>query len=217
MKITLIHPSRGRALKAKDTLAFWLAMSSKQIEIEHILSIDHSDDELQKELYMMNFKDSLIVISDNTDVVQATNKAARMATGDVLVYFSDDFKCEKDWDLDLYKALILHVLEPRLLKVDDCLQPFHVAILTIPIMTRELYKTLGYFWHQEYMSMFVDEDLYWTCKNNNWIIFAEHLKFPHEHNCNGKAERDETYIRSEANWNQGKAKFAERKALNFPL
>ena len=36
-KITLLHPSRNRALKAKSTLDYWLSQSSKQISIEHIL------------------------------------------------------------------------------------------------------------------------------------------------------------------------------------
>jgi hypothetical protein len=80
-----------------------------------------------------------------------------------------------------------------------------------------MYAKLGYFWHPGYRSMFVDEDLYWTCVNNNWLIDGRELQFPHEHCCVGKAERDETYIRSEANWDTGKAFFAERKAQNFPL
>lgn len=222
MKITLLHPSRGRAQKALEAKNYWIAHASGQHEIEHILSIDNSDD--QKEEYKRLFNDSKIICEDNDCVVQATNRAAEIATGDILIYLSDDFKCPRIWDqLIIDTAFVLlpsapYLAEtPWLLKVDDCLQRFDVAVLTIPIMSRELYKKLSYFWHPGYKSMFVDEDLYWTCKKNGWLIEGPQLKFPHEHCCIGKAERDETYIRSEGNWNQGKAFFAQRRQEGFPL
>lgn len=221
--ITLLHPSRGRAKKAKETFEFWKSKASgaPNIIIEHILSIDESDE--QKELYYEEFKNvagSAGIINDNTCVVEATNKAAIQSHGHVLIYLSDDFKCPDNWDILILEQLELGggIKKPLLLKVNDCLQPYHVKVLTIPIMTRALMNILGYFWHPGYRSMFVDEDLYWTCANNDWLLeTAEHLKFPHEHCCNNMAPRDETYIRSEANWDSGKAFFAERKSQNFPV
>lgn len=212
MKISLIHPSRGRAKKAKSTLDYWLSNSSGKFEIEHILSIDFDDKQLDE--YARLFETSTILIGLNTCVVEATNVAAKKATGDILIYFSDDFKCPENWDLSLEG---LNTKDPMLWKVDDCLQKFNIAVLTIPIMNMALYKKLGYFWHPEYKSMFVDEDLYWTCKNNNWLTLHPDLKFPHEHPCNGLSENDETYKKSAANWDQGKSVFAKRKLENFPL
>jgi len=213
MKITLLHPSRGRAEKAKNTFDFWMKNRSGEITIEHIISIDNDD--LQKEKYKELFKTSHLICNDNTCVVEATNHAAKDSTGDILIYLSDDFKCPENWDKLLSASIPLFY--PTLLKVDDCLQKFHIAVVTIPIMNKELYVKLGYFWHPGYKSMFVDEDLYWTCKNNAWMLEIPDLKFPHEHPANGKAERDDTYIRSEKNWDQGKEFFAKRKSENFPL
>lgn len=242
MKITLLHPSRGRAEKAGETFNYWIEKSSNNpdIIIEHILSIDENDP--QKEKYLKNhaFDYSITCINDNTCVVEATNHAAKRATGEILIYLSDDFKCPQDWDKDLinrfemdkhpvdidYSHPILGsgslkiketIQVPMLIKVDDCLQKFAVAVLTIPIMNRALYEKLGYFWHPGYKSMFVDEDLYWTCRQNNWLMFCEDLKFPHEHVCNGMAENDETYKRSAANWDQGKEFFKQRGLDKFPL
>lgn len=220
MKISLIHPSRSRPEKAKATYNFWMQNSSGQIEIEHILSLDFSDP--MNEDYEAFGSNSKITIDHNTCVVEATNQAAKIATGDILIYLSDDFKCPHLWDTALFKSFNKTVYSseinlPRLIKVDDCLQPFDVCVLTIPIMTKALYEKLGYFWHPSYKSMFVDEDLYWTCANNNWIIFAPDLKFPHEHPDNGMAQNDETYKRSANNWDQGKAVFAKRKLEGFPL
>lgn len=229
MKISLIHPSRGRAEKAFRTIDKWLEMSSGQIEIEYILSLDNNDPRLHDYMEEYNHYFDLldnrseIITNDNDCVVQATNHAAKIATGDILIYLSDDFDCPKDWDLhitDDFDRVYIGLDDkpkPMLLKVDDCLQKFSVPVLTIPIMNKELYNRLGYFWNPLYKSMFVDEDLYWTCKNNNWILESPELKFPHEHPCNGKAENDETYIRSSANWDQGKEVFRKRKNANFPL
>jgi hypothetical protein len=220
--ITLLHPSRGRAKKAKETFDYWVSQASGQVEIEHILSIDKNDPE--KIEYLSKFESSsTIICSDNSCVVEATNKAAKESVGDILVYMSDDFKCPKDWDLHLtdeFDRVVLdanHNPRPMLLKVDDDLQKFHIPVLTIPIMNRALYEKLGYFWHPGYKSMFVDEDLFWTVTYNNWLVNCPGLKFPHEHCSNGKAENDETYKRSAANWNQGKAFFAKRRLEGFPL
>lgn len=217
MKITLLHPSRSRAHKAHNTFLYWMDKLSNDsnIRIEHILSLDESDTQVEE--YKNLFKQSsTIIVNDNTCVVEATNHAARQAKGDILIYLSDDFLCPKNWDLSLVEKF-KNVTTPMLVKVDDCLQKFDVAVLTIPIMNKELYKKLGYFWHPEYKSLFVDEDLYWVCKENGWLTFAPELKFEHLHCSVHKSERDETYIRSEQNWDSGKAAFAKRKEQNFPL
>jgi hypothetical protein len=215
MIISLLHPSRGRAEKAKATLDYWINASSGKHEIEHIISIDDTDDQVPA--YQALFTESKLLINDNTCVVEATNIAAKASIGEIKIYLSDDFKCPENWDELLADIFSLHPGEPRLLKVNDCLQPFEVAVLTIPIMNRELYEKLGYFWHPGYRSMFVDEDLYWTCFINKWMLMCEDLRFPHEHWVNGKAPVDDTYRNSEINWDQGKALFGQRKEQVFPV
>lgn len=179
---------------------------------ELIVSLDHDDPQLSEysKLY------SGAVINENRSVVDATNKAAREARGDILVYLSDDFNCFPNWgqaviaEFQKYKG-------PTLIKVDDCLQKFDVPVLTIPMMNRELYDKLGYFWHPGYLSMFVDEHLYWRAKKLNALQMAPNLKFEHRHVSVGKAQDDDTYRRSAANWNQGKKLFAQHKAMGFTV
>lgn len=184
--------------------------------IEIILSLDESDPTLGDYLRIQTGYVSNIVVSNNSSVVEATNQAAKKSKGDILIYLSDDFTCPPNW----YQLIIEQfkgVTTPMLLKVDDCLQNFGARVLTIPIMNRQLYEKLGYFWHPGYKSMFVDEDLYNTAEKLRALKFAPQLKFPHEHVCNGKAPDDETYRRSSANWNQGQEFFKQRKAAGFPL
>lgn len=212
--ISLIHPSRSRAEKSFKNSTEWIQKAGCDVEL--IVSIDLDDP--NKMDYLNKYIDSkcTIICEQNSCVVEATNKAATQATGDILVYLSDDFKCFDNWGLAVQKEFE-GVSRPLLLKVDDCLQDFNVAVLTIPIMNRWLYEGLKYFWHNDYKSMFCDEDLYWTAKKVNALKLTSHLKFPHEHPANGKAPNDEVYNRSAANWDQGKAAFAKRKALGFPL
>lgn len=209
--ISLIHPSRGRVNKAFDTSRKWISRAG--CDVEYILSIDSNDESVLE--YRGRFGNGTkVLVNPNESVVEATNIAAKESTGDILLYLSDDFDCPENWG-----PLVLKEFEdrPMIIKVDDCLQPHGVAVLTIPIMNRKLYERLGYFWHPGYKSMFVDEDLYWTSKRIGALKNSEHLKFPHNHVSIGKAQDDETYRRSAKNWDSGKAFFAQRKSKGFPI
>lgn len=219
MKISLLHPSRGRPEKSFNNAKEWKDKAGCDVEL--IVSIDKSDPLSLKyygayEYYNHAIYRLSIIENNNSSVVEATNKAAQKASGDIFIYLSDDFKCPDNWG-----PLVIKEFEnenrPLLVKVDDCLQKFEVPVLTIPMMNRALYERLGYFWNPEYKSMFVDEDLYWTARKLGAIKNAPHLKFEHCHVSVGKAENDETYMNSAKNWDQGKAVFNKRKALGFPL
>lgn len=210
MKISLIHPSRSRPDKAKATARKWIDEAG--VPTEHIFSVDHSDPKASE-----YFEEGFTTIQyPNTCVVEATNQAAKVSTGDLLLYLSDDFDCYKGWGLDVVKQFE-NENRPLLIKCDDGLQQFNVPVLTIPIMNRALYDRLGYFWHPEYKSMFVDEDLYWTAFKLAALKMCPQIKFQHNHPSNGKAANDEVYMRSSANWDQGKALFAKRKAEGFQV
>jgi hypothetical protein len=227
MTVGLIHPSRGRAKKSYANVMNWIRKAGPRqlqlVDIHVYLSIDESDPE--KEEYIRLYGDDQVwyersvffslLVSNNTSVVEATNVAARIASCDILIYLSDDFDCPDNWFVKVVSEFDTN--KPMLLKVDDDLQAFDAPVLTIPIMNYELYKKLGYFWHPEYKSMFVDQDLYETAKRIGAIKYTPHLVFPHNHPCAGKGADDEIYQRSAANWDQGKAVFAKRKLENFPI
>lgn len=205
--ISILHPSRGRPKKAYETARKWL--NNAGCDVEYILSLDSSDP-----LYRQYQFDGFV--SDNSCVVEATNKAAEKSSGNILLYLSDDFDCFPNWGPVVLKEFE-NESRPLLVKVDDCLQKFEVPVLTIPIMNRALYNTLGYFWHPGYKSMFVDEDLYWTSRKLGALKMAEHIKFAHNHVSVGKAQDDETYRASARNWDSGKAFYAQRKQEGFQL
>lgn len=216
MVISLIHPSRGRADKSYRTTQRWIQRAGCDVEL--IVSID--DEDKQRELYLRQYSHSdpfvtKVISNPNDCVVQAANHAAKESKGNILIYVSDDFDCPDKWGEKIINATT--GIHPKwLLKVHDGYQPFYKDVLTIPIMDRSLYNELGYFFHPSYRSMFCDQDLYWTCKNMNVIVNAEHLVFQHEHYCNKMAPIDDTYRRSDLNWNSGKELYNLRKQQNFP-
>jgi hypothetical protein len=210
MKISLIHPTRSRPQKSYNNAVAWMNFSGAPVEL--IVSLDTSDPKIKEYQRLYNG----VLVNNNTCVVEATNKAAAKAKGDILVYLSDDFKCFPNWG----KVLIEEFQKysgPTLIKVDDCLQRFEVPVLTIPIMNKACYDKLGYFFHPGYKSMFVDEHLYWRTKKLGFLNMAPHIKFEHCHVSVGKAKNDETYERSAANWNQGKEMFATHRRMGFTV
>jgi len=218
--ISLIHPSRGRPQKSFETSQEWISKAGVETQLIVSLDIDDPTNEdyynayskLEPNDYPLSFGISL---NNNTCVVEAANHAAKHAIFDILVYLSDDFKCFDNWGVEVAKHFE-GVTKPLLIKVDDKLQAFTKDVLTIPIMNKALYNELGYFFHPAYKSMFVDQDLYWTVKNMGAIKGCPELVFEHHHYVNGKSQKDETYERSTANWNQGKNLYQQRRAQNFP-
>lgn len=204
MKITLLHPSRGRAKRAKETFDNWMAKASGEHEIEHILSLDNDDSQLSEYAYIFTHQ-SHYIIGHNDCVVMAANAIAKLASGNILVYLSDDFSCPQLWDKLIVERI--NGQELCMLRVNDLLQPMDNCVLTIPIMTIGLYNKLGYFFYPEYKSMWVDCDLYFVTKPH--MIEAPDLHFKHEHHRDGS---DETYERSSKNWNQGVDIFNRRSA-----
>lgn len=215
MKISLIHPSRGRPQKAKATYDFWMQNASGEIEIEHILSLDFSDPKNEEYgmgedgKYTSFGPNSKTVIDHNESVVEATNEAVKVTNGEVLVYLSDDFKCPKNWDL-LILERVKHAGDKWTLRVNDGHQPYENLVLTIPIMSRSVYKHLGYFFNPLYKSMWVDCDLY--AETKPFMIDAPDVIFLHD-----QGQNDPTYERSRASFEEGRTIFYKRqKQFNWP-
>lgn len=98
--ISLLHPSRGRPQQSFKNAKEWIEMAGCEVEL--IVSIDESDPSANKyygayEPYNHPQHRVQFLQKENKSVVEATNKAAENATGDILLYLSDDFKCFDNW------------------------------------------------------------------------------------------------------------------------
>lgn len=204
--ISLLHPSRGRPVKAIDTARKWIQNAG--IRVEHILSIDKLDP-LRDHYRALD----RLILNDNKSVVEATNQAAKCSTGNILIYLSDDFDCFPDWAIKLIE-LTEQYTGQWILKVNDGIERIP-NLLTIPIMSRELYERLGYFFHPSYKSMVVDKDLFYTCQQLGVIKTHMEITFQHLHHSIRACKEDEIYRRSRANLSQGKQLFLKRKREGF--
>src|SRR5690242_7899353 len=119
--ISIIHPSRGRPQKAFNTARKWFEQAG--VEVEYILSID-SDDDISGYCNVFKIRDSghmdmgCLQCNPNSSVVEATNKAAAICKGDILLYLSDDFDCFPDWG-KVVEREFENENRPLLIKVDD--------------------------------------------------------------------------------------------------
>lgn len=214
MKYSLVHPSRQRPIQALATLNNWVSKMSGDNTYEHMLSLDNSDRFAVE--YLKIFPEiSQVIQDDNTNCVQATNRAAVLATGDILIYLSDDFDAPQDWDTKLQMS-IPKGQDHYALWVNDGITA-NKPIMTIPIISAALYKDLGYLYSPRYKSMFVDEDLYWVCGLRRVIVNCKHLLFEHNHYTKTGKGKDETYQAHDnpQRYREGQQIFLDRKARNF--
>lgn len=205
---SLIHPSRGRPRQALECIRLWLWQCSPYDRVEYILSLDHVDCRGYQSLLPHLIGNPIkLVVGENRTMVEALNLGAKEATGDILIYVSDDFECPPFWDLEILEAV--EGKKDFVLDVDDGIQD---RVFTITIMSRSYYERLGYMYHPGYMSMFADNDLTEQAKADGVVVPARHLLFRHNHPVAGRAQMDATYARqgSSTAWKHGEALFNQR-------
>lgn len=206
--ISLIHPSRSRPKMAEATFKKWVSSAANRSEIvEYILSVD-SDDPCLSEYEALPV--DKLLISDNKSAIQAINRGAKQARGNILVCVSDDFDCPQNWD-----SIILKATEGKtdwLLRIDDGLQKY---IVTLPIMDKAYYDRFGYIYDPEVLHLFADTIM--TCQADLLgKIISCPAKFPHNHHSR-TGLTDEVSRKNDSTWKQGEALFIERAKNYFNL
>jgi hypothetical protein len=205
MKISLLHPSKGRPFQAMKTTLSWIEKASGTHQLEYIISLDDNDTFIDQYLGMFEDTNVNVIITPSRSCVGAVNEAAKASTGDILIVVSDDFECPFDWD----KIVVDHMdmSTPCALHVDDGITNFS-RIMTIPIINRKLYEVLGYVYHPSFVSMWADNHLYEVVSIKGKIIIVDRL-FQHNHYMNNKRKKDATdhYHGSTEKYNEGKSIF----------
>lgn len=215
MLISIIHPSLGRPVQARKCYDHWMQTCSGEHEIEWIVSLNRSDTELEN--YEQCFIGAKVVLlrTNSSNMVQATNQAAKVCAGELLILVSDDM-----WSPEMWDSRILHKYEmidgAGILQVFDGIT---AQKLTIPIMNRLAYLKLGYMYHPEYISMYADDDLRKTALKHDMLYNATDIVIEHKHYSVGKSKYDKTYAteNSRLAWKQGEQLYFERAKLQFPI
>lgn len=217
MKFSIIHPSRNRIQRAKKAIATVINnFNFDNDKLEYIVSID-DDDKYQKEyLEFCTENNLLLTVNNNRSMVDATNIGAKLCTGDIIILVSDDFDLPLNWNIKL-KNKITEINSMYAILVNDGIS--NGDILSIPILSKQLYDKLGYIYHPEFFSLFADNALLDVCKKLNCLIEARDILFQHNHYINGKAIFDETYQKENSKYAYefGKLTYQKLKDRNFDL
>lgn len=200
-----------RARKSHETALKWREQAGQGVDLELILSIDRNDPSGDRyKLYHRATADK-IVHEQNKSAVQAINRAAEVATGDIFIVVSDDTETFQGWGTALLKEL--EGKKDFILKTQDGIQPY---IITMPVLDRTYYNRFGYIYHPDYIHMFVDLEITCVADITKRKITSK-LLFPHKHYSVTKERPDDTNRRADATWQQGEQLFLERYKKNFDL
>lgn len=207
MKISIIHPSRGRADIAFKAFATWVTKADNFEAIQYILSIDEDNCRPYYETFFHYDSEIEICLRPNKTAIEAINNAAKIATGDLIIAISDDFDCPEHWDTLLLEALAGK--EDFLVKTQDGLQK---TLITLPLMDRKYYERFGYIYHPDYSHMHCDEEMTIVGHMLGRVITLD-LMFEHKHYSTGKFKKDAISERNDATWAHGQ-RTLDRHALN---
>lgn len=229
MKISIIHPSRGRAAIAKQVYDNWMGKADKPENIEYIVSMDWTDNSWANyvDLFFGEGQSKYIpqpgrqilfdnnvsmFIDHNNTAIEAINNVAKEATGDLLIVVSDDFDCPEHWDTELLKYL--KGKSDFVVKTYDGLQPW---IITLPIMDRVYYERFGYVYNPGYKHMFCDTEMTAVGDLLGKTILVPML-FQHKHYSQpGGIKKDAVSVKNDNTWGQGERLYIDRIKRNFDL
>ena len=216
MRISLLHPTRGRPEQALQTARLWLSLAapSHDLDIEYLVALDSQDVESYSTGFLKESFDHSVSIhilhglrvdpnfqklplqepEKYLSTVNKVNALARYATGDWLFFIADDFVPFSGWNVAL--AEILKLQDPRT-KIVYSSEIKRANLISHPIISRGFYDFQGYFFYPEYIHVGCDVDLWMTATCENAILtlpFEIVSKFVH-HNpyLNNNIPLDATY------------------------
>lgn len=205
----------GRPVHARKCYDYWMLQASNNHQYEWIVSLSKGDPEIDNYYHAFANSTAVLIVSSTKNMVQATNEAAKLTAGELMILVSDDMFAPIHWD-----ERILHKYEmidgPGILQVNDGITTLK---LTIPIMNRLAYAKLGYMYHPGYISMYADDDLRRTAIRHGMYYNGTDILIEHRHYTVGKSKFDRTYQleNNQKAWKHGEKLYYQRIKDNFPL
>lgn len=208
MSISIIHPSRSRPDKSWKVCQDWLAKSHTSVEL--IISLDE-DDPFLSEYQDKHKYFGTILVNNNRSAVDAINRAAEVAKGDILIVVSDDTECFYGWGRHIRNHMQGKC--DWILKTQDGIQPW---VITMPVMDRAYYERFGYIYHPSYLHAWCDTELTCVAELTDCKVDTN-FNFPHNHHSIGKSEKDEVSERADLSFEIGRLNFETRSEKWFDL
>jgi hypothetical protein len=212
---SIVHPSYQRPHQAFDVYQQYKSLMGSFNELEWIISLNYDELFITDYYKLFQFCDDVIIIESNvSNMVAASNVAALKTKYDYIILVSDDMYPCKNWDTKILNAFKLYKNKEAIIQIHDSIR---CDILTIPIMNRLAYNKLGYIYNPKYISMYADNDLMMVAKKHNMYYLHNDIVFDHRHYSVGKSKLDYTYRRENSSvaFDHGKRLFNYRCEHEF--
>lgn len=212
MKISIIHPSRQRPQQAEIAIKEWVGKAKDKNNIEYILSVDTNDGNLSRYKELSVNYGLIIHINNNKSAIEAINRSAKEAKGDLIIVVSDDFnEVPLHWEEELIKHL--KGKKDFLVKTQDGIQN---TLITLPIMDREYYNRFGYVYYPGFTHLWADTEMTVVGHYLGKVINVPMI-FKHNHYTTGNFKKDSISEKNDKTHAHGKLVFNTRKKRNFDI
>jgi hypothetical protein len=223
IKISIIHPSKGRPQKAVAAMRLWLAAAVNPEKIEYLLGLDGADPSLPDYISEIpaDLPVRIIIKPDNRTIIEAGNLLAKeiAETSELIVGVSDDIDPCPRWDEKLMELLagVDNFHDPKVIRCNDGIHKWERSMILH--LNHAWVNRFGWLVCPEYTGCFCDDDIVEVAKRINALIDAPQLVFMHRHYSVGLAEYDATYDshNNDKDYFANKKIFEARKKRNFDL
>ena len=227
LKVSLLHPTRGRPKMAFDIFNEWVGKAVNPTEIEYIMTLDDDDLSIpayQEELAKIDQSKVgrfVFHIGTTRTCVDALHQASLLMSPEteLIMGMTDDVWSMQDWDKLLFDILkpFNNFTEPKYIGVQDGIHAFGAWLYLI--INKAWYTKVGYVICTDYTGCYADNDMREISIKLNCVIEAPQILFEHRHPCTGKGVWDATYARhnNQNNMDENRKIFEARSARGFDL
>jgi len=218
-KINLIAASRQRPERMAGVFRNWIENSYSPSNIRTIISIDSDDTTIDQYNSILNpiaekyNTELLIIVNNNGCTVGAINSAKPYINGDLIIIFSDDTDCFKNWDKRISK-FAKNLDGKYVIKTSDCIGK---DLITMPIFSKEYLDSFDYIYHPSYNHMFCDTELTCVAHMLDCVVDGSKFAFQHLHYSRFHHDKDSIDDKNQDTFYNGMDNFIIRLANNFDL
>lgn len=222
MRILVKLPSRERPQKLLQRIEEYQSLASSK-SIKYLVSLDTNDGTCNNDYIIGRLKElnCIVYVGDSVNKVDACNRDIEKVNGwDILILASDDMVCQvNNWDL-----ILSNEMESFYPDTDGVLWHWdgdnntRVKLNTMCILGYDYYKRFNYIYHQDYRSLFCDNEFTEVANRLGKQSYFEQVLFKHIHFSNTHGiQRDALMNRTQSFYQLDKLIYEQRKSINFNL
>lgn len=221
MKILFKYPTRQRPAWFRDTLCTYYQHLSRAIPFQFLITMDEDDVEMNNEemrVFLSTFDYLSWHYGTHENKIAAVNAGMELADNDwdIVVLVSDDMvPIMVGFDAWIAKRMQQHFPD-----TDGALH-FHDGLygrdrtITLSILGRALYETLGYIYHPDYKSFFCDNEFTEVVRAMGKVVYEKRVIIQHKWT-GGPSSADALYRRNSKMGLLDEQTYKKRQAVGFP-